>query len=52
VEQIKFYLNEHIHSVVAEGLRHRGVDVLTVQEVGRIGLSDREQLRFALAEQG
>jgi len=51
MEQIKYYLDEHIHIAVAEGLRRRGVDVLTVQEAGRSGLPDDEQLRFALAEQ-
>ena len=51
MEQIKYYLDEHIHSAVAEGLRRRGVDVLTVQEAGRTGLPDDEQLSFALAEQ-
>ena len=51
MEQIRFYLDEHIHSAIAEGLRRRGVDVLTVQKAGRTGLSDREQISFALAEQ-
>lgn len=51
MEQIKFYLDEHIPSAVAGGLRRRGVDVLTVQEAGRSGLTDPEQLRFALSEQ-
>lgn len=50
MEQIEFYLDEHIHSAVAEGLRRRGVNVLTVQDAGRTGLSDREQLAFALSE--
>jgi len=27
MEQISFYLDEHIHRAVAEGLRHRGVEV-------------------------
>jgi uncharacterized protein with PIN domain len=51
MEQIKFYLDEHIHSAVAEGLRRRGVNVLTVQEAGNTGLSDREQLAIALSEE-
>jgi uncharacterized protein with PIN domain len=51
MEQIRFYLDEHIPNAVAEGLRRRGVDVLTVQEAGRSGLSDPEQLAFALSEQ-
>lgn len=50
MEQISFYLDEHIHRAVAEGLRRRGVNVLTVQEAGRAALSDSEQLKYALAE--
>jgi hypothetical protein len=26
------YMDEHVHSAITEGLRNRGVDVLTVQE--------------------
>jgi len=51
MEQIKFYLDEHIPNAVARGLRRRGVEVLTVQDAGRSGLSDPEQLAFALSEQ-
>jgi predicted nuclease of predicted toxin-antitoxin system len=51
MEQIRFYLDEHIPSAVAGGLRRRGVDVSTVQEAGRSGLADPEQLRFARSEQ-
>ena len=51
MEQIKYYLDEHIHSAVAEGLRRRGVDVLTVQEAARAGLTDEEQLSFARTEE-
>ena len=50
MEQIKFYLDEHIHSAVAEGLRRRGVNVLAVQEAGKSGMSDGEQLAFARNE--
>jgi len=39
-----------ISTAVAEGLRRRGVNVLTVQEAGKTGLSDRGQLAFALSE--
>jgi uncharacterized protein with PIN domain len=51
MEQIKFYLDEHVPNAVAEGLRRRGVDVLTVQAAGRSGMADPQQLSFALAEQ-
>lgn len=49
--QIRFYLDEHIPNAVTQGLRRRGVDVLTVQDAGRSGLSDPEQLAFALSQQ-
>jgi predicted nuclease of predicted toxin-antitoxin system len=32
---------------VVEGLRRHGIDVLTVQDAGRVGDSDRKQLAFA-----
>lgn len=51
MEQIRFYLDEHIPNAVTQGLRRRGVDVLTVQEAGRSGLSDFEQLAFAFNQQ-
>jgi len=35
---------------VAEGLRRRGIDVLSVQEAGRVADPDREQLVFAAME--
>ena len=47
---MKFYLDEHIPKGVVEGLRRRGVDVLTVQEAGRLGDSDEKQLAFATRE--
>src|SRR5437588_290292 len=33
-------MDEHVQRPVASGLRSRGVDVLTVQEVGVAGLAD------------
>jgi predicted nuclease of predicted toxin-antitoxin system len=47
---VKFYLDEHIPKGVVEGLRRRGVDVLTVQEADRSGDSDEKQLAFATRE--
>lgn len=37
---IRFYFDEHVHRAVTEGLRLRGIDVLTVQEDGRTGAAD------------
>ncbi len=47
---MKFYLDEHIPKGVVEGLRRRGVDVLTLQEADRSGDSDEKQLAFATRE--
>ncbi len=47
---MKFYLDEHIPKGVLEGLRRRGIDVLTAQEAGRSGDSDERQLAFAKKE--
>ena len=49
-EAISFYFDEHVPWAVANGLRQRGIDILTVQEAGRTGLSDAEQLAFARAQ--
>ncbi len=47
---MKFYLGEHIPKGVVEGLRRRGMDVLTVQEADRSGHSDEKQLALATRE--
>ena len=49
-EAIRFYFDQHVPWAVTQGLRQRGVDVLTAQEAGRCGLSDSDQLAFATAE--
>jgi hypothetical protein len=47
--RISLYLDEHVQIGLAEALRTRGVDVLTTQAAGKIGVSDLEQLNFAAA---
>jgi hypothetical protein len=39
-----FYMDAHVRSAITEGLRRRGVDVLTAQEDGADGLPDEELL--------
>lgn len=46
-EPIRFYLDEHVPSAVAQGVRRRGGDVVTVQEAGLRGAADDEQLAYA-----
>jgi predicted nuclease of predicted toxin-antitoxin system len=48
-DRIQFYMDQHIPAAVTQGLRQRGVEVLTAQDAGRCGLSDVEQLQFATA---
>ena len=49
-EPIQYFMDEHYPRPVSQGLRRHGVDVLTAQEAGRIGIADADQLAFALAE--
>jgi predicted nuclease of predicted toxin-antitoxin system len=50
-ESIRFFMDQHIPAAVTQGLRDRGVDVLTAQDAGRCSLPDGQQLQFASAEQ-
>lgn len=50
MERASLYLDEHIQAALAQGLRARGVDVLTTQEAGHRSLDDQGQLRFAVAQ--
>jgi predicted nuclease of predicted toxin-antitoxin system len=45
--RIRFLLDEHVDVGVAEGLRGKGIDVVTAQEVGLRRTPDSEILRFA-----
>lgn len=44
---VQFYTNENVASVVVDGLRRRGVDVLTCQEAGMMGATDESHLTFS-----
>ncbi len=48
-ESIRFYFDQHIQGALVQGLRSRGMDVLTAQDAGRCGLPDPDQLAFATA---
>ena len=47
---IRYHLDEDVDPVIAEGLRRRGIDVTTSQEVGLLGAPDPIQLAHAVAE--
>jgi predicted nuclease of predicted toxin-antitoxin system len=46
---LKLYVDEHVASAITEGLRQRGVDVLTAQEDGQDGVDDPVLLDRATA---
>ena len=46
---IRYFFDEHLPTVAANALRAVGADVLTIDEAGRGGLPDPDQLRFATA---
>ena len=46
--KIELLLDEDIHSALAHALRKRGYDVIHAQELDRKGLSDSDQLSFAI----
>jgi len=48
--RITLHLDEHVQVSLAEGLRTRGVDVMTTQEAGNYSLDDIGQLNFAAKE--
>lgn len=48
---LKLYMDEHVPTAITEGLRRRGVDVLTVQHDGRLGIKDPELLDRATETQ-
>ena len=50
MSEIRYYTDEHIPRAVIRGLRHRGIDVLSVLEAGMQTASDEEQIAFALAQ--
>jgi len=48
---IEIYLDEDVSVLVAELLRARGFVVVTTQQVGNLGTSDRDQLEYATSHQ-
>lgn len=50
-EPIRFFMDQHFPIAASQGLRRHAVDVLTVQDVGRCGLADADQLAFATTQE-
>ena len=41
-------MDQQVPAAISEGLRRRGVDVLTAQEAGMCSATDKEHLAFGL----
>jgi predicted nuclease of predicted toxin-antitoxin system len=50
MSRIKILIDEDVWAGLAEALRQAGYDAVSAGELGRKGLSDEEQLAFAVAE--
>jgi predicted nuclease of predicted toxin-antitoxin system len=48
---LKFLLDEHVATAVADALRRRGLDVVMVKEIGGRGKADASHLALARSEQ-
>jgi predicted nuclease of predicted toxin-antitoxin system len=46
---IRFHLDEHVPTAIADGLRRLGVDVTTTPDAGLIGATDPTQIAYAVA---
>jgi predicted nuclease of predicted toxin-antitoxin system len=47
---VRLYIDECVHSRVAESLRNSGVDAVGAHEVDNFRLSDTDQLKYAASE--
>ena len=47
---IRLYLDEDVHGSLGQALRQKGFDAVDVRECGNIGLTDIEQLEYAVQE--
>jgi predicted nuclease of predicted toxin-antitoxin system len=47
---IRLYLDEDVNVMIADLLKARGFDSLTVRDVGRLSASDEEQLAYAVSQ--
>ncbi len=45
--RIKIYADENINYKIVKGLRRRGVEIVTVQELHKWAVDDEEQLEYA-----
>jgi len=50
VAALRIYTNENVHVAIADGLKLRGVDAWPARDCGNLGLSDEDQLEYAITQ--
>ena len=45
---IRIYADESVNVTIVGGLKRRGVDAFSARDAGNLGLTDKEQLEFAV----
>lgn len=48
--KIKIYADENINGAIVNGLRRRGVEIQSTHDAGNLGITDEEQLAYAVAQ--
>ena len=48
---VHFYMDESVPIAIAEGLGRRGVSVVSARDAGNLGLTDANQLQYAIQQQ-
>jgi predicted nuclease of predicted toxin-antitoxin system len=48
---IKIYVDESVNVAIVEGLKRRGVNAFSAKDLGKLGLTDEEQLKTAIQNQ-
>ena len=46
-EPVRFYFDEHVDPLIADGLRRLGIDAQTAGEVGHLNYPDPDHLAYA-----
>ena len=48
--EIRFHLDENVSGAIAQGLKKKNIDITTTDETNLAGVSDEEQLAYALRQ--
>jgi len=46
---MKIYADESVNTAIVEGLRRRGVDAFSAKDIGKLGLTNEQQIKVAAA---